>query len=107
VTRLPENEIADWCLADLRKYNVGTSYVLRGGNRVGIYFLETGAVARPSKVVYDRAHSSIAEVQKGMFDWKEILKEARWFHWTGITRLFRKERPMYVSRQLKRRTKWE
>ncbi|OPZ15125.1 MAG: 2-dehydro-3-deoxygluconokinase [Bacteroidetes bacterium ADurb.BinA261] len=85
VTRLPENEIADWCLADLRKYNVGTSYVLRGGNRVGIYFLETGAVARPSKVVYDRAHSSIAEVQKGMFDWKEILKEARWFHWTGIT----------------------
>jgi len=72
-------------LADLRKYNVGTSYVLRGGNRVGIYFLETGAVARPSKVVYDRAHSSIAEVQKGMFDWKEILKEARWFHWTGIT----------------------
>lgn len=85
VTRLPENEIADWCLADLRKYNVGTSYVLRGGNRVGIYFLETGAVARPSKVVYDRVHSSIAEVQKGMFDWKEILKEARWFHWTGIT----------------------
>lgn len=85
VTRLPENEIADWCLADLRKYNVGTSYVLRGGDRVGIYFLETGAVARPSKVVYDRAHSSIAEVQKGMFDWKEILKEARWFHWTGIT----------------------
>ena len=85
VTRLPENEIADWCLADLRKYNVCTSYVLRGGDRVGIYFLETGAVARPSKVVYDRAHSSIAEVQKGMFDWKEILKEARWFHWTGIT----------------------
>lgn len=85
VTRLPENEIADWCLADLRKYNVGTSYVLRGGDRVGIYFLETGAVARPSKVVYDRTHSSIAEVQKGMFDWKEILKEARWFHWTGIT----------------------
>jgi len=85
VTRLPENEIADWCLADLRKYNVRTSYVLRGGDRVGIYFLETGAVARPSKVVYDRAHSSIAEVQKGMFDWKEILKEARWFHWTGIT----------------------
>jgi 2-dehydro-3-deoxygluconokinase len=85
VSRLPENEIADWCLADLRKFNVGTSYILRGGERVGIYFLETGAVARPSKVVYDRAHSSIAEVQKGMFDWKEILKEARWFHWTGIT----------------------
>ncbi|PLB86055.1 2-dehydro-3-deoxygluconokinase [Dysgonamonadaceae bacterium] len=85
VSRLPENEIADWCLADLRKFNVGTSYILRGGERVGIYFLETGAVARPSKVVYDRAHSSIAEVQKGMFDWKEILKDAQWFHWTGIT----------------------
>ena len=85
VSRLPENEIADWCLADLRKFNVGTSHVLRGGERVGIYFLETGAVARPSKVVYDRAHSSIAEVQKGMFDWKEILKGAQWFHWTGIT----------------------
>lgn len=85
VSRLPENEIADWCLADLRKFNVGTSHVLRGGERVGIYFLETGAVARPSKVVYDRAHSSIAEVQKGMFDWKEILKDAQWFHWTGIT----------------------
>lgn len=85
VSRLPENEIADWCLADLRKFNVGTSYILRGGERVGIYFLETGAVARPSKVIYDRAHSSIAEVQKGMFDWKEILKDAQWFHWTGIT----------------------
>ena len=107
VTRLPENEIADWCLADLRKYNVGTSYVLRGGDRVGIYFLETGAVARPSKVVYDRAHSSIAEVQKGMFDWKEILKEARWFHWTGITPALSQEQPMICPRQLKRRTKWE
>ena len=85
VTRLPENEIADWCLAELRKYNVGTSHVLRGGERVGIYYLETGAVARPSKVIYDRAHSSISEVQRGMFDWKEILKDAQWFHWTGIT----------------------
>lgn len=85
VTRLPQNEIADWCLSELRKYNVGTAQVARGGDRVGIYFLETGAVARPSKVVYDRANSSIAEVGKGTFNWKEILKDATWFHWTGIT----------------------
>ena len=57
VTRLPQNDIAEWCISDLRKYNVGTTQILRGGERVGIYFLETGAVARPSKVVYDRAHS--------------------------------------------------
>lgn len=85
VTRLPQNDIADWCISDLRKYNVGTNGILRGGERVGIYFLETGAVARPSKVVYDRAHSSIASVEKGMFNWREILKDATWFHWTGIT----------------------
>ena len=85
VTRLPKNDIAEWCISDLRKYNVGTTEILRGGERVGIYFLETGAVARPSKVVYDRAHSSIADVQKGMFNWREILKDATWFHWTGIT----------------------
>jgi len=64
VTRLPNNDIAEWCISDLRKYHVGTSRILRGGERVGIYFLETGAVARPSKVLYDRAHSSIAEVEK-------------------------------------------
>ena len=85
ITRLPQNDIADWCISDLRKYNVGTNQIIRGGERVGIYFLETGAVARPSKVVYDRAHSSIAEVKPGMFNWRDILKDATWFHWTGIT----------------------
>lgn len=85
VTQLPKNDIAEWCLSDLRKYNVGTSHILRGGDRVGIYFLETGAVARPSKVVYDRAHSSISEIKPGMVDWKEVFKDAHWFHWTGIT----------------------
>ncbi|MEN6588761.1 MAG: sugar kinase [Proteiniphilum sp.] len=85
VTRLPENDIAEWCISELRKYNVGTARILHGGERVGIYFLETGAVARPSKVVYDRAHSAIADVDKGMFNWREILKDATWFHWTGIT----------------------
>ena len=85
VTQLPKNDIAEWCLSDLRKYNVGTNHILRGGDRVGIYFLETGAVARPSKVVYDRANSAIAEIKPGMVNWREIFKDAQWFHWTGIT----------------------
>ena len=85
VTRLPLNDIAEWCVAELRKRGVGTSNIVRGGERVGIYFLETGAVARPSKVVYDRAHSSIADIAPGMIDWKRVLGGADWFHWTGIT----------------------
>jgi 2-dehydro-3-deoxygluconokinase len=85
ITRLPKNDIAEWCISDLRKYNVGTQHILRGGDRVGIYFLETGAVARASKVVYDRANSAIAEIQPGMVNWREIFKDAQWFHWTGIT----------------------
>lgn len=85
VSRLPQNDIADWCVSELRKYNVGVQNILRGGERVGIYFLETGAVARPSKVVYDRANSSIADIKPGMINWKEVLKGADWFHWTGIT----------------------
>ncbi len=85
VTRLPKNDIAEWCIAELRKRGVGTDRIVRGGERVGIYFLETGAVARPSKVVYDRAHSSIADIAPGMVDWREVLKGADWFHWTGIT----------------------
>ena len=85
VTRLPKNDIADWCVSEIRKNNVGTSNILRGGDRIGIYYLETGAVARASKVVYDRAHSAIAEIRPGMIDWKKVFKDAGWFHWTGIT----------------------
>ncbi len=85
VTRLPKNDIADSCIMNLRKYKVGVDHMLRGGERMGIYFLETGAVARASKVVYDRAHSAIADVQPGMINWREILEDASWFHWTGIT----------------------
>lgn len=85
VTRLPKNDIAEWCISELRKYNVGTKNIIRGGERVGIYFLETGAVSRASKVVYDRANSSIADIQPGMINWREVLKGADWFHWTGIT----------------------
>ena len=85
VTRLPNNDIADWCISELRKYNVGTKEIIRGGERVGIYFLETGAVSRSSKVVYDRANSSIADIKPGMINWHEVLKDADWFHWTGIS----------------------
>ena len=85
VTRLPKNDIAEWCISELRKYNVGTGSIVRGGDRVGIYFLETGAVARASKVIYDRANSAIAEIKPGMVDWEEVFNDAQWFHWTGIT----------------------
>lgn len=85
VTRLPKNDIARACEMDLHKYNVGTHHVVYGGERLGIYFLETGAVARASKVVYDRAHSAISEIKPGMIDWEAVFQDARWFHWTGIT----------------------
>lgn len=85
VTRLPQNDIAHWCLSELRKYNVGVNHIITGGDRLGIYFLETGAVARASKVVYDRANSSISEIKPGMINWEEVFKDAQWFHWTGIT----------------------
>jgi 2-dehydro-3-deoxygluconokinase len=85
VTRLPKNDLGQSVLMDLRKHNVGTSYIIQGGDRLGIYFLETGSVARPSKVIYDRAHSSIAEIKPGMIDWSTVFEGASWFHWTGIT----------------------
>ena len=85
VTRLPKNDIADMCVAELRGLGVGTDGIVYGGDRIGIYYLETGAVARGSKVVYDRAHSAISEIQPGMVDWRKVLEGADWFHWTGIT----------------------
>ena len=85
VTRLPQNDIGECALMELRKRNVGTAHVLRGGDRLGIYFLEMGAVSRGSKVVYDRAHSGMASIEAGMVDWEKGFKDARWFHWTGIT----------------------
>jgi 2-dehydro-3-deoxygluconokinase len=85
VTRLPNNDIGDCALMAMRKYGVGTQYIARGGERLGIYFLEMGAVSRASKVIYDRAYSSISTIQKGTIDWEEVFKDAQWFHWTGIT----------------------
>lgn len=85
VTRLPKNDIALACISDLRKYGVGVDQIIFGGERIGIYFLETGAVSRGSKVVYDRAHSSVSEIELGMIDWDKVFEGVNWFHWTGIT----------------------
>ncbi len=85
VTRLPKNDIGECALMEMRKRNVGTSKIIYGGDRLGIYFLETGAVSRGSKVVYDRSHSAIAEIEAGMIDWKSVFEGVEWFHWTGIT----------------------
>lgn len=85
VTRLPNNDIAKACVCDLHKHGVKTDHIIYGGERLGIYFLETGAVARASKVIYDRAHSSISEIEPGMIDWEKVFEGADWFHWTGIT----------------------
>ena len=85
VSCLPDNDIGDCAVMAMRKYGVGTQYMVRGGERLGIYFLEIGAVNRGSKVVYDRAHSSISTLRPGTIDWEEVFQDAQWFHWTGIT----------------------
>lgn len=85
ITRLPHNDIGECALMEMRKRGVGTQHILRGGERLGIYFLEMGAVSRGSKVVYDRAYSAMSEITPGMVNWKSVFKDAQWFHWTGIT----------------------
>ncbi len=84
VTKLPDNPIGAWCTSELRKYNVKTDYIAKGGERVGIYFVEKGAAQRASTVTYDRAHSSISTAQAADFDWDTIFAGAAWFHFTGI-----------------------
>ena len=85
VTKLPKHEIGQSAVNALRKYGVKTDFIARGGDRVGIYYLETGASMRPSKVIYDRAHSAIAEADAVDFDFDAIMEGADWFHWSGIT----------------------
>ncbi len=85
VSKLPTHEIGQAAVNALRRYGVDTRYIARGGDRVGIYYCETGASMRPSKVIYDRAHSSIADADASDFDFDEIMKDATWFHWSGIT----------------------
>lgn len=85
ITCLPDNPIAERCIMDLRGHKVGVDHIQRTGKRMGILYLETGNNARPSKIIYDREDSSIATVQPGSIDWKEVMKNVDWFHWTGIT----------------------
>ena len=85
VTRLPKNDIGQCAMMEMRKRGVGIDKIVYGGDRLGIYFLETGAVSRGSKVVYDRAHSAIAEIELGMINWESVFEGVEWFHWTGIT----------------------
>jgi 2-dehydro-3-deoxygluconokinase len=85
VTKLPVHEIGQAAVNHLRRFDVHTDFIVRGGERIGIYFLETGASQRPSKVIYDRNNSAIAGIQKGEIDWKNVFENAKWFHWTGIT----------------------
>ena len=85
VTKLPEHSIGQAAVNSLRRYGVDTSKILRGGNRVGIYFNEKGASQRPSVCIYDRAHSAIAEAAADDFNWNEVFEGADWFHFTGIT----------------------
>ncbi|MEP7094099.1 MAG: sugar kinase, partial [Flavobacterium sp.] len=85
VTRLPENEIGACAVQEMRKMNVESKNIVYGGERLGTYYLETGAGTRGSNVVYDRAHSSMATIQKGDIDWKKVLEGATWFHFSGIS----------------------
>ena len=85
VTKLPTHEIGQSAVNALRRYGVHTDYIVRGGQRIGIYFCETGASVRPGKVIYDRAHSAIAEADAREFDFDAIMSGADWFHWSGIT----------------------
>lgn len=85
VSKVPAHEIGQACVNSLRRFGVGTEHILRGGDRLGIYFVEKGASQRASKVIYDRAFSAIALAKREEFDWPAIFAGADWFHWTGIT----------------------
>ena len=101
VSKVPAHEIGQCAVDSLRKYGVDTKYIARGGERLGVYFLETGASMRASKVVYDRAHSAIAEAEVSDFDFDEIFKDAEWFHFTGITPALGKKAQIVLETALK------
>jgi len=85
VTCLPENDLGAACLNYIRQFGVGTNHIIRQGDRLGTYYVETGAVQRGNKVIYDRANSAFANIQPTMIDWNDVFSDARWFHWSGIT----------------------
>lgn len=85
VTKLPQHEIGQMALNAIRRYGVKTDFIVRGGERVGLYFAETGVDMRPGKVIYDRSNSAISQASPNDFDWNAIMADATWFHWSGIT----------------------
>lgn len=101
VSKLPKNEIGQAAINYLRRFGVNTDYIVRGGERVGIYYLESGASMRPSKVVYDRAHSSISEAALSDFDFDTIFKDADWFHFSGITPALSEKAALLTKEALK------
>lgn len=101
VTKLPKHEIGQSAINHLRRFGVNTNYISRGGDRIGIYFLETGASQRASKVIYDRANSAIADVEQKDFNWDEIFENCNWFHWTGITPAIGKKTQIVLVEALK------
>ena len=85
VTSLPRNELGDACINYIRQFGVGTNQIIRSEDRLGTYFIETGAVQRGNKVIYDRANSAFANIRPKMIDWNDVFSDAQWFHWSGIT----------------------
>lgn len=85
ISKIPKHEIGQSAVNSLRRYGVKTDYIVRGGDRLGIYFLESGASQRASKVIYDRANAAVTELGKSDLDWDKVFSGAKWFHWTGIT----------------------
>ena len=101
ISKLPKHEIGQSAVNHLRRFGVNTDYIARGGERVGIYFLETGASMRPSKVIYDRANSAIADADLKDFNFDEIFKDATWFHWSGITPALGEKAKVLIEEALK------
>ncbi len=85
ISKIPKHEIGQSAVNSLRRYGVRTDHIVRGGDRLGIYFLETGASQRASKVIYDRSNAAVTELSKDDLDWNDVFRGAKWFHWTGIT----------------------
>ena len=106
VTRLPANDIGAACLNYLRQFGVGTGKIVRGGKRLGVYFVEIGATHRGNKVIYDRESSAFADIELGLIDWGESFEDAGWFHWTGITPALSRELLRFALRQLRGRKRW-
>ncbi len=105
VSRVPQNELGTAAIHAMRAHGVDTQFMQRGGERLGIYFLETGASARPSKVLYDRAHSAMASVTPGMINWDEVFRGADWLHWTGITPAISESAALTVKEALETATR--